>query len=177
MHRDFIYNDDDWAYGLVPENGEAPFILKKPVWQKGRRYKIKEPTYNTWGPKIMISNVSIQGKYKSTLMDLKVRIIFNLDSEPNKQNLFEILLETQKDSEILSVDKYIESIFEKINDPEMYNKIAEDYATQKIPENQLLQTIVDVTNFPEKLFSFDKNNRLEFKDFKFSACKGFGCGI
>ena len=176
MDRDFHFEESAWAYGFVPKEGK-PFIMKKFVWEKGKRYEIQNPNFEYFSPNDLIFvEISIQGKHKNTLMHLNGRIIFSSDSKPDKLNIFEELLKNKKgNSSSLSIEVYVSDIFRRFNSPEKYNEIVKDYSEEKIPEPKLLEKIIDVTELPERIFSFEKGIRMEFGNPTFSACKGFGC--
>jgi len=176
MNRTFYFDDGDWAYGFVPKKGK-PFIMEKFVWKKGERYGIQRPNFEySFSNRLVFVKIFIQGKYKNTLMDLEGKIIFASDSEPDKLNIFEELLKNKKgNSSSLSINVYVSDIFRRFNPMEKYNQIIKDYSEEKISETKLLQKIIDATELPERIFSFEKGIRMEFGNPTFSACKGFGC--
>ncbi len=178
MNRDFYFEPSAWAYGFVPKEGEGKlFIMKKFIWEKGERYEIQKPNFGPFAPNSLISvKIVIQGKHKNTLMSLKGKIIFASDSEPDQLKIFEELLKNKKqNSSSLSINAYVLDIFRKFNHLEKYDEIVKDYSEGKISETKLLQRIIDTTEFPERIFSFEKGIRMEFGNPTFSACKGFGC--
>lgn len=173
MHRSFDFGE--YGRHIFVKKGFEPIILKKPIWDTGGEfYKVDFPS--CYGGHFS-GSVWIAGKYKSTLMELKVSLTFNLDGEIDKLLFFKAILPGQKNSETLRLDPYLQTVFDKLNNATKYDEIAKNYAESKTPENKLLDDIVNVTEFPERLFPFVKNTKMEFGSISFTACKGVGCGF
>jgi len=168
----------EWFSVLVFENGKK-VILNRRLWGKGKIYSIlcASSMHDEPGGKLCFS-IDINGRYKNSSMCIPIKITLELDNECDKMEIFEILYEhnlIQKcEDEDLSLSSFIQYVFERFNEkfqPEI-NQLTGKYAHMEISQPYLLNSIIDMLIFPERVFSNVKNVRLCLGDPTFSSCKG-----
>jgi len=164
---------------LVSDDGRDKMIVEAPVWAKGRNYYIEKYQRSRWSSreKYFCVSTTIQGGYKNALVEIPVKLELELNGEFNFIKVFEELIKSQKQSECLSIEKYIIDVFEKMNQKgqDKINQAVGEYAETKISEPALLARIIEELIFPENLFSNVKDTKICLGDPVASACKGMAC--
>ncbi len=174
-----LFDDSrNWFCGLITKDGRK-IILDKPMWLKGKKFEVSEPNHYFTGSKTWNVSTLVHGKYKNSQVSIPVTLRFILSSEFDKQEVFSALAKDQPDNSVhMSIDHYTQDVFKKFN--ERNQPVVDDaikrYSERLISEPVLLDTIIEVLIFPERLFSniTDVNICLGHPDF--SSCKGTSCG-
>lgn len=169
------YTDrEEWFRAVVSENGEI-IIVDKPIWGKGKVFFVRNP-HEDFEQFNFIQD--LKGRYRNTNMNIKVSIELESDLPCDKKEIFKCMhnryLEENKTGNCLLLNNYMDYVFKKFNDklqPEL-DLLANRYALREISEPYVLDKVIDMLVFPEKIFSHVKNVKLCLGNLKFSSCKG-----
>jgi len=180
---------------LVTEKCEKKIITKS-VWEKGVKYIITRNNFDlSMHPDGLKgktkTNCHIAGKYKNSLVVVPVTLALKYDGEVDQLSLFYLLLKNHPDCEghysdnikktllyhELSFDDYLEETFAKLNEKNQskFDEIISRYAQLTISDAEFLSELLDVVEFPERIFSCITDTKICLGTPETSACKGVMC--
>lgn len=173
-------DSNEWLRVAVLEDNQK-VILTKPIWAKGVVYFVERPRNLYFLEKEITCTSGIEGRYKNSSVSFPVTIKHVLSGDFDKMEVFEALLADQlkrkSKDEWLCLDEYIKSIFIKLN--QSYQPLIDEsvgkYARREISEPELMDQLIDVIIFPERLFSNVEDVKLCLGNPTFSSCKGMSC--
>lgn len=168
---------------LVTKEGERK-VFNKSVWGKNKVYWItSNACKDLWWRKNdedgeMKAFCFINGKYKNSLVKIPVNLTLEYKNPIDKLGLFDLLVKNLPESERLSLDDYLRNIFNKVNERNKpkFDEIISRYAQLMISDAQFLSEILDVVEFPERIFPYIVDTKLCLGEPETSACKGMMCG-
>jgi len=181
-----IIEDDDANYNalffvLVTKEGKR-IILTKPVWEKGKKYSITAnrnylSMFSHGADGETETECFINGKYKNSLVSVPVILKLKYDGVVDRMELFSLLVKNIPNSQELSLNNYLEIIFKKVNEPNQakFDEIISRYAQLTISDAEFLSEILDVVEFPERIFPYVTDTKICLGNPKTSACKGVMC--
>lgn len=172
--------ENEWFRAVLLKNGEK-IILNKPIWAKGAEYFVSRPSNFYSSTKEMSCTSWIQGRYKNSLVSFSVNIKHKLNRDFDKIEVFEALLadclKNKSENDWLYLDLYINRIFIKTNErfqPKI-DELVGKYSRREISEPELMDQLIDVIIFPERLFTNIEDVQLCLGNPTFSSCKGVSC--
>lgn len=178
--------EDDASYNtlffvLVTKEGKR-MILTKPVWEKGEKYSI---TANRNYLKLNACGADgesetdcyINGRYKNSLVSVPVTLTLKYDGVIDRMELFSLLSKNSPDSKELHLDNYLNTVFKKVNEQNQpkFDEIISRYAQLTISDAEFLNELLDVVEFPERIFPYVVDTKICLGNPKASACKGVMC--
>ncbi len=181
-----IIEEDDYNYNalffvLVTKEGKR-MILTDPVWEKGEKYAVianrnylKIESCGADGE--TETKCFINGKYKNSLVSVPVILKLKYDGGLDRMDLFSLLLKNNPDSKELHLDNYLNTVFKKVNEPNQskFDEIISRYAQLKISDAEFLSELLDVVEFPERIFHYVTDTKICLGNPVASACKGVMC--
>jgi len=186
IREKYITTVGDYDYNtffsvLVTKEGKR-IILVESVWEKGKQYAI---TANRNYLSMTASNMdgetqtgcSINGKYKNSLVSAPVILKLKYYGVIDRMELFSLLIKNIPDSEELSLNIYLEMVFKKVNEPNQakFDEIISRYAQLTISDADFLSELLDVVEFPERIFPCVTDTKICLGNPETSACKGMMC--
>jgi|GEM_PF-2055318 hypothetical protein len=184
---------------LVTKDNEK-IIITEPIWKTGVKYIITRENFDlsinlreyNYDLKVEELNgttktyCSITGKYKNSLVKVPVILTLKYDGAFDKIELFDMLVKncspwercgciiTTKE---LSLNDYLKVAFKKANERNQpkFDEIISRYAQLLISDAEFLNELLDVVEFPERLFSCVVDTKICLDNPETSACKGVMC--
>lgn len=181
-----IIEEDDYDYNalffvLVTKEGKR-MILTNPVWEKGKKYAVianrnflRLESCGADGE--TETSCSINGKYKNSLVSVPVKLKLKYDGVIDRMELFSLLSKNNPDSKELYLDNYLNTVFKKVNEPNQskFDEIISRYAQLTISDAEFLSELLDVVEFPERIFPYVVDTKICLGNPVASACKGVMC--
>lgn len=181
-----VIEDDDASYNtlffvLVTKEGKR-MILDEPVWEKGKKYAVianrnylKIESCGADGE--TETKCFINGRYKNSLVSVPVTLKLKYDGVIDRMELFSLLSKNNPDSKELHLDNYLNTVFKKVNEPNQpkFDEIISRYAQLTISDAEFLSELLDVVEFPERIFPYVTDTKICLGNPTTSACKGVMC--
>jgi len=168
-----MYDDDDvddrhYSFSILVTKDGQKIIVTKPIWRTGKQYFI-----NTRAE----FKSSVNGKFKNSLVSIPMSLSLKSNEKFDKLNLFDVLVKDQPHDDNLCLGVYMLNIFEKVNKSSQskIDNIIGEYAQLKISDAELLNQVIEVLDFPEKLFPNVSDAKICLDPPTSSACKGTSC--
>jgi hypothetical protein len=157
--------------------------LGGPIWAQGKKYYFDSDA-QLWhfrnGFKVQ---TVIIGKYGNSSITLPVTLDIKTNAHFNELEVFKVLIKEQPGDDgvtrsSVSMKNYIINVFAKVNkgNQEVINWAAGKYSQRLMSEPQLLNEIIEVLIFPERIFSNVEDVKICLGSPTFSSCKGMSCG-
>lgn len=178
--KKIISNDNKniWAKGMV-----YYIYLANSLHQNWKRMDKKTNT-NCYLEGKNQTNCLIKGRYKNSLVLVPVTISLDYDGYIDLEYLFEVLIKnteskpaTNNEPKDLSIEDYLKVVFQRTNEKRQakFDEIISRYAKMEISDSQFLNEIIEVVEFPERIFPCVTDTKICLGAPQTSACKGMMC--
>lgn len=169
---------DDSRIRFITTKAGLNIVYTGPVWGKGKKRYIQMPKYYHMNNMNITASTGISGQFENSQMSVPVTIKLILEHEFDKDEVVEELIGGSLGCEYYSFESYLISVFQKINqkyNQEKINTITAKYAKRELSEPEMLNELINVLFFPEKIFSNVKEVKICIGSPSFSSCKGTSC--
>lgn len=178
----FLFDDDPYfCQGVVFKDSRRPEILHKPIWDDGTVVNVA-PIPGYYGRSSVLSfNLSCGGKFRNTMITIPVKIELQLHGSFSYELFHTMLSDAQENGDDLDntlyLENYVKRVFQKINQPQqsVIDDLIQRYAEQSISTAALLDEVISVLVFPERLFGNISGTKICLSDPTISSCKGMSC--
>lgn len=180
--RVFLFDDDSYfCQGVVFKDSRRPEILRKPIWADGIVVNVA-PIPNYYGRSSVLSfDLSCGGKFRNTMITIPVKIELQLYNSFSHELFHTLLNNAQENGDNLDntlyLEKYVKRVFQKFNQPQqpLIDDLIQRYAQQSISTAALLDEVISILVFPERLFANISGTKICLSDPTISSCKGMAC--
>jgi len=171
---------------LVTAEGER-IVLTEPIWKQGKKYfivtenRLNHLDYDELSHGKLVghirANSCVEGKYKNSLVRVPVTVTLDFDGEFDKLKIFNSLIRSETETEVLYFEKYLQKIFQTTNQIRQseIDLLISKYAQLKISDAEFLSELLEILVFPERLLPCVTDTKICLESPITSACKGMMC--
>ncbi len=165
------YNDSRIRF-IVTKDGLNMFY-DKAIWGKGEKRYVIMPRYYGENNLEVFVTTNISGKYENSTMYVSVTIKLSLGCKFDRDEVITKLSKHYSSKKHCCLDDYFVSVFKKTNQriQDKVSSITAEYALQNISEPEMLNELVNILVFPNKVFSNIANVKISVSSPFFSSYK------